>query len=125
MAVTLTALCELVWVLAQGVQDSIPGSRQRAAPAHRQRQCGNEPAGRSGGIGHADLSGDFADGVIAYEGNWLGSEKISVIREERRETHTGRRVKCPTAGMRRDILRAQEFGIRALIRGRDNRGDSA
>jgi predicted nucleic-acid-binding protein len=33
----------------------------------------NRPAGEAG-LAFFNAGGDFADGVIAYEGNWLGGE---------------------------------------------------
>jgi predicted nucleic-acid-binding protein len=33
----------------------------------------NRPAAEAG-LAVLDAGGDFADGVIAYEGNWLGAE---------------------------------------------------
>ena len=33
----------------------------------------NRPAAEAG-LAMLDAGGDFADGVIAYEGNWLGAE---------------------------------------------------
>ena len=37
-------------------------------------ECGDEPAGVEAGLAMLDAGGDFADGVIAYEGRWLGAE---------------------------------------------------
>ena len=38
------------------------------------RERRGEPAGGRSRIGSAGTGGDFADGVIAYEGNWLGAD---------------------------------------------------
>jgi len=74
VAVTLPALCELVWVLAQGY---------RIAPAEigaaivRLVNAGNVVVNRpavEAGLAVLAAGGDFADGVIAYEGRWLGAE---------------------------------------------------
>jgi predicted nucleic-acid-binding protein len=35
----------------------------------------NRPAAEAG-LAVLDAGGDFADGVIAYEGNWLGTEEF-------------------------------------------------
>jgi len=35
----------------------------------------NRPAVEAG-LSALDAGGDFADGVIAYEGNWLGAEEF-------------------------------------------------
>jgi predicted nucleic-acid-binding protein len=74
VALTLPALCELVWVLAQGYK--IPSTE--IAEAIRRLMNGtnivvNRPAAEAG-LAVLDAGGDFADGVIAYEGSWLGAE---------------------------------------------------
>jgi predicted nucleic-acid-binding protein len=73
VAIPLSALCELVWVLLQGYK--IPSSD--IAEAIRRLMNGanvavNRPAAEAG-LALLDAGGDFADGVIAYEGNWLGA----------------------------------------------------
>src|ERR1700690_1379035 len=74
VALTLPALCELVWVLSQGYK--IPSAE--IAEAIRRLMNGvnvmvNRPAAEAG-LALLDAGGDFADGVIAYEGNWLGAD---------------------------------------------------
>lgn len=74
VALALPALCELVWVLSRGYK--IPPAE--VAEAIRRLMNGvnvtvNRPAAEAGLI-VLDAGGDFADGVIAYEGNWLGAE---------------------------------------------------
>jgi predicted nucleic-acid-binding protein len=74
IALALPALCELFWVLSQGY---------RIAPAdiaetirrliNSANVAVNRPAVEAGLAG-LDAGGDFADGVIAYEGRWLGAE---------------------------------------------------
>jgi predicted nucleic-acid-binding protein len=74
VALTLPALCELVWVLSQGYKISTAD----IAEAIRRLIDGatvvvNRPAAEAG-LAMLEAGGDFADGVIAYEGNWLGAE---------------------------------------------------
>jgi len=74
VAVTLTTLCELSWVLRQGY--GLP--RAEIARAIRVLTAGESvvtdvPAIEAG-LAQLDAGGDFADGVIAYEGRWLGGE---------------------------------------------------
>ncbi len=74
VAIPLPALCELVWVLSQGYK--IPSAE--IAEAIRRLINGanvavNRPAAEAG-LPVSDAGGDFADGVIAHEGNWLGAE---------------------------------------------------
>jgi predicted nucleic-acid-binding protein len=74
VALTIPALCELAWVLSQGYKT--PASQ--IAEAIRRLVGGtnvvvNRPAVQAG-LAMVDAGGDFADGVIAYEGNWLGAD---------------------------------------------------
>jgi predicted nucleic-acid-binding protein len=74
VAVPVPALCELVWVLAQGYK--VP--REEIAQAVR-RLIGaagviiDRPATEAG-LAVLEAGGDFADGAIAYEGRWLGAD---------------------------------------------------
>jgi predicted nucleic-acid-binding protein len=74
VALALPALCELVWVLTQGYKIH----STEIAEAIRRLMNGanvvvNRPAVEAG-LALLDAGGDFADGVIAYEGSWLGAE---------------------------------------------------
>ena len=74
VAISIPALCELVWVLSQGYKVPSKG----VATAIRQlinveNVEVNRPAAEAG-LTFLDAGGDFADGAIAYEGNWLGGE---------------------------------------------------
>jgi predicted nucleic-acid-binding protein len=74
IALTIPALCELVWILSQGYK--IPSAE--IAEAIRCLVNGanvavNRPAVEAG-LALLDAGGDFADGSIAYEGKWLGAE---------------------------------------------------
>jgi predicted nucleic-acid-binding protein len=74
VALALPALCELVWVLSRGYK--IPAS-EIAQTIRRLIDAAtvavNRPAVEAG-LALLEAGGDFADGVIAYEGNWLGAE---------------------------------------------------
>ena len=77
VALTLPALCELVWVLTQGY--GIPAT-EVAEAVRRLMNAANVVANRlavEAGLALLDSGGDFADGVIAYEGNWLGAETFA------------------------------------------------
>ena len=74
IAISTSALCEVAWVLAQGykirpddIAESIRGLLNGSTVVV------NRPAAEAG-LAMLDAGGDFADGVIAYEGNWLGAE---------------------------------------------------
>lgn len=74
VVLALPALCELVWVLSQGYK--IPTPEVGAAIRRLINSANvvvNRPAVESG-LALLDAGGDFADGVIAYEGSWLGAD---------------------------------------------------
>ena len=74
VAVALPCLCEFVWVLRKvyslETEDIAAAIRALLAAANVQM---NRPAVEAG-LSMLEANGDFADGVIAYEGNWLGGE---------------------------------------------------
>ena len=74
IALPLPCLCEFVWVLRR-VYDlsSIDASTAIRALLAAENVEMNRPAVEAG-LSVLDAGGDFADGVIAYEGNWLGGE---------------------------------------------------
>jgi predicted nucleic-acid-binding protein len=73
IALTIATLCEFVWVLrtckiepsdiAATIRNLIDGANVVL----------NRPAAEAG-LALLDAGGDFADGVIAYEGRWLGAD---------------------------------------------------
>jgi len=72
--VALPCLCALVWVLRRvyGFQSGDVAAAIRALLATANVEV-NRPAAEAG-LSVLEAGGDFADGVIAYEGNWLGGE---------------------------------------------------
>jgi predicted nucleic-acid-binding protein len=74
IAIALPSLCELVWVLRKvygfTAVDAASAIRALLAAANAEM---NRPAVEAGLL-VLDAGGDFADGVIAYEGHWLGGE---------------------------------------------------
>ena len=76
VAVPIPVFCEFVWVLRRGYKKS---ASDVSDAIHRLMKSGhvvmNRPAVEAG-LSALDAGGDFADGVIAYEGNWLGAEEF-------------------------------------------------
>jgi predicted nucleic-acid-binding protein len=74
IAVPLPCLCEFVWVLRRvynfGQQDI---SAALETLLNVSNVAVNRPA-VDAGLAVLNAGGDFADGLIAYEGNWLGGE---------------------------------------------------
>ena len=74
IAVSLPCLCEFVWILLRGAK--FP--KEKVAEAIRALHdtanvVMNRPAVEEG-LAVLLAGGDFADGVMAYEGSWLGGE---------------------------------------------------
>jgi predicted nucleic-acid-binding protein len=74
IAVALPCLCEFVWVLRRvyGFQSADAATAIRALLAIANVEV-NRPAVEAG-LAVLEAGGDFADGVIAHEGAWLGGE---------------------------------------------------
>ena len=74
IAVSLPSLCEFVWILRRvynfGLQDI---SSAIEALLNAGNVIVNRPA-VDAGLALLNAGGDFADGLIAYEGNWLSGE---------------------------------------------------
>ena len=74
IAVSLPCLCEFVWVLRQVYDFS---RNDIVAAIDALLDVGNVVANRPAvdvGLATLRAGGDFADGVIAFEGAWLGGE---------------------------------------------------
>jgi predicted nucleic-acid-binding protein len=74
LAVAVSSLCELVWVLCRTYRFS---TTEAAAAIRNLIGAGNVAVDRltvAAGLTMLDAGGDFADGVIAHEGRWLGAE---------------------------------------------------
>jgi predicted nucleic-acid-binding protein len=76
VAVPLPALCEFVWVLSRGYNKP-PSDISKAI--HRLMNCANVVMNRpavEAGLSVLEMGGDFADGIIAYEGKLLGAAEL-------------------------------------------------
>jgi predicted nucleic-acid-binding protein len=76
VAVPVPVFCEFVWVLRRGYKVSTP---EISAAVRRLIKSANVVVNRpaiEAGLSVLDAGGDFADGVIAYEGDWLGADEF-------------------------------------------------
>ena len=74
VAVTIPALCELVWVLARGYKIDVA---EISAAIRSLINSANVVVSRptaEAGLVLLEAGGDFADGAIAFEGRQLGAE---------------------------------------------------
>jgi len=74
VAVSLQALCEFAWVLARQYQTARADiAAAIRALSNTANVVVNRPAVEAG-LAVLEAGGDFADGVIAFDGDWLGGE---------------------------------------------------
>ena len=74
VAVPLSGLCELAWVLRSTYNFSLADiSNAITTLLNVSNVAVNRPAVEAG-LATLDAGGDFADGLIAYEGKWLGGD---------------------------------------------------
>jgi predicted nucleic-acid-binding protein len=74
IAISLLSLCEFVWVLRRVYNFS---HQDISAAIEALLDAGNVAVNRpavGAGLAVLNAGGDFADGLIAYEGTWLGGE---------------------------------------------------
>lgn len=94
IAVSLTSLCEFVWVL-RSVYNF--GQKDISAAIEALLNAANVAVDRpavEAGLVILNAGGDFADGLIAQEGSWLGGETfvsfdkkaVSLIAQQGRQT---------------------------------------
>lgn len=89
VAVAASSLCELVWVLRRRYELS---TAEVAAAIRALTAADNVETDRPAvavGLTMLDAGGDFADGVIAYEGRWLGAETFVSFDKKAVEMLTG------------------------------------
>lgn len=97
VGLTLPALCELVWVLMRGYK--IPAG-EISATIRRLIDASNVTVNRGAveaGLQVLQNNGDFADGVIAHEGRWMGCDTFVSFDKQavRLVAATGRKTQVP------------------------------
>ena len=76
IAVPVPVLCEFVWVLRRGYKKSAADVSDAIRRLMRSANVVMNRPAIEAGLAALDAGGDFADGVIAYEGKWLGAEEF-------------------------------------------------
>jgi predicted nucleic-acid-binding protein len=74
LAITVSSLCEFVWVLRSVYGYRAPKIAEAIGILLSAENVETNRASAEAGLAMLDAGGDFADGVIAYEGRWLGAE---------------------------------------------------
>jgi predicted nucleic-acid-binding protein len=76
VAVPVPVLCEFVWVMHRGYNKSLPDISDAIRRLMKSANVVMNRPAIEAGLSVLDSGGDFADGVIAYEGEWLGAEEF-------------------------------------------------
>jgi predicted nucleic-acid-binding protein len=74
VALTLPALCEFVWVLSSNYRLTPPDIARALRKLLDASNVTVDRAAVDAGLAMLDAGGDFADGIIADAGKWLGAE---------------------------------------------------
>jgi len=74
IAVSLTSLCELVWILLRLYKIPVEEVLKAIKVLISAQNVEVNRLAVEAGLRQLEGGGDFADGVIAYEGKWLGAE---------------------------------------------------
>ena len=74
IAVSLTSLCELVWVLLRLYKIPVEEVLKAIKVLISAQNVEVNRLAVEAGLRQLEGGGDFADAVIAYEGKWLGAE---------------------------------------------------
>jgi predicted nucleic-acid-binding protein len=76
VAVPIPVLCEFVWVLRRGYKKSASDVSDAIRLLMKSVNVATNRPAVEAGLSALDSGGDFADGVIAYEGQWLGADEF-------------------------------------------------
>jgi predicted nucleic-acid-binding protein len=76
VAVPVPVLCEFVWVLRRGYKKSVTDVSDAIRHLMRSANVVMNRTAVEAGLSALDAGGDFADGAIAYEGEWMGAEEF-------------------------------------------------
>ncbi|MDQ2860049.1 MAG: type II toxin-antitoxin system VapC family toxin [Pseudomonadota bacterium] len=74
VALPLAALCELAWVLGRDYKLNVAHIAQAIERLLESESVLVNRAAAQAGLDQLRAGGDFADGVIAHEGAWLGAD---------------------------------------------------
>ena len=74
VAVAVSCLCEFAWVLRSVYGYRAPSIARAIRLLLAAENVETDRQVAEAGLAMLDAGGDFADGVIAYEGKWLGAE---------------------------------------------------
>jgi predicted nucleic-acid-binding protein len=74
IAVSLPCLCELVWILRHGARRSKADVSMAIRTLIAAENVVVDVPAVEAGLAMLEAGGDFADGIMAHQGRWLGGE---------------------------------------------------
>jgi len=74
VAIAVSCLCEFTWVLRSVYGYRAPSIARAIRLLLAAKNVETDRQVAEAGLAMLDAGGDFADGVIAYQGRWLGAE---------------------------------------------------
>lgn len=102
IALALPALCEFVWVMSRGYKIASPQISEAIRRLIDGEKIIVNRAAAEAGLQMMENGGDFAEGVIAYEGRWMGGDVF--VSFDRRAVKLlaahGRKAQRPDTGFR-------------------------
>lgn len=82
IAIPIPVFCEFVWVLERGYKLSTPAIAEAIRGLSRSTNVVTHSPAVEAGLAMLEAGGDFADGVIAFEGAWLGADTFVTFDKE-------------------------------------------
>ena len=76
IVIPLVALCEFVWVMRSGYRRPAPEVANSIRSLVNSAKAIVDRSSVQAGLEMLDAGGDFADGVIAHQGVWLGADEF-------------------------------------------------
>jgi len=76
VALTIPALCELVWVLSRAYEVPAPEITKTIRALMTAANVAVSRPAAEAGLAALEAGGDFADGVIVFEEAWLGANEF-------------------------------------------------
>ena len=76
VAIPIAAICEFVWVLRRGYKRTNPEIAQSIRLLASSANVVMDRSAIESGLKVLEAGGDFADGVIAHQGKWLGADEF-------------------------------------------------
>jgi predicted nucleic-acid-binding protein len=103
VAVPVPVMCEFVWVLRRGYKKALPEISEAIRRLMKSANVVMNRPAIEAGLSVLDADGDFADAVIAYEGEWLGANEFVSFDAQAVSLLRSKGSKARLASQRREV----------------------